>query len=194
MFLPPCTTRTLARLQVEKADNVTLDTVWNNRSCSIRIPVQIVSEKGKTDAKALLDSGAEGIYINANYVTKHRFPLENLKTPIYPRNVDGTPNKNGAICHAAILQMEMGDNHREQITFLVTNIGNHNILLGTDWLRAHNPNIDWQKNQIYLDRCPPLCKPRHTPGPTMAYLLPTCEWEEQINDDMDISINSIDVS
>jgi len=103
MFLPPYTTRTLARLQVEKADNVMLDTVWNNRSHSIRIPVRIVSEEGETNAKALLDSGTEGIYINANYVTKHQFPLENLKTPIYPWNVDGTPNKNGAIRHAAIL-------------------------------------------------------------------------------------------
>jgi hypothetical protein len=62
--------------------------------------------------------------------------------PIYPHNVDGTPNRNGAICHPAILQMEMGDDHREQVMFLVTDTGNHDILLGTDWLKAHNPNID----------------------------------------------------
>ena len=78
--------------------------------------------------------------------------------------------------------------------FLVTDTGNHDILLGMDWLKVHNPNIDWANNQIYLDRCPPLCKPCQTPGPTIAYLLPTCEWEEQIDDDMDIAINSIDVS
>jgi len=144
---------------VEKATNVTVDMVWNNRSYSIRIPVRIISEEGKTDAKALLDSGAEGIYINANYVKKHQFPLQDLKTPIYPRNVDGTPNKNGAIRHPAILQMEMGDNHRERIMFLVTDIGNHDILLGTDWLKAHNPNIDWAKNVIHMDQCPPLCQP-----------------------------------
>ena len=151
MFLPSCTTRTLAVLQAEKADNVTVDTVWNNRSRSIRIPVRIESEKGKTDAKALLDSGAEGVYINANYVQKHQLPLQNLKTPIYPRNVDGTPNKNGAIRHAAILRMEMGDDHKERVLFLVTDTGNHDILLGTDWLKVHNPNIDWAKNQIHLD-------------------------------------------
>jgi hypothetical protein len=151
MFLPSCTTRTLATLQLEKAINVTVDTVWNNRSRSIQIPVRIVSEEGKNDAKALLDSGAEGIYINANYVKKHRFPLQDLRIPIYPRNVDGTPNKNGAIHHAAILQMEMGNNHREQIMFLVTDTGNHDILLGTDWLRAHNPNIDWTQNTIHMD-------------------------------------------
>jgi hypothetical protein len=103
MFLPSCTTRTLAVLQAEKADHVFVDTTWNNRSRSIRIPVRIESEKGKTDAKALLDSGAEGVYINAAYVKKHQLPLQDLKMPIYPRNVDGTPNRNGAIRHAAIL-------------------------------------------------------------------------------------------
>jgi len=75
MFLPSCTTRTLAVLQSEKATNVTVDMVWNNRSHSIQISVWIVSEEGKTDAKALLDSGAKGIYINATYVKKHQLPL-----------------------------------------------------------------------------------------------------------------------
>ena len=45
-----------------------------------------------------------------------------------------------------------------------------------------------------MDQCPPLCRPHQTPGPTIAYLLPTCDWETQIDDDIDISINSIDVS
>jgi hypothetical protein len=90
--------------------------------------------------------------------------------------------------------MEMGDDHRERVLFLVTDTGNHDILLGTDWLKAHNPNIDWANNRIHLDRCPALCRPRRTPGPTIAYLLPTCEWEEQIDDDMDVAISSIDVS
>jgi hypothetical protein len=88
----------------------------------------------------------------------------------------------------------MGNNHRERIMFLVTDTGNHDILLGTDWLRAHNPNIDWAKNVIHMDQCPPLCQPRHTPGPTIAYLLPTCKWETQIDDNTDVAINSIDVT
>jgi hypothetical protein len=90
--------------------------------------------------------------------------------------------------------MEMGNDHKEQIMFLVTDTGNHDILLGMDWLKAHNPSINWAKNLIHMDRCPPLCKPCHTPGPTTAYLLPTCEWEAQINDDTDVAINSINVS
>ena len=193
MFLPSCTTRTLAVLWSEKATNVTVDTVWNNRSHSIQIPVRIIFEEGKTNAKALLDSGTEGIYINANYINKHQLPLQDLRIPIYTHNVDGTPNKNGAIYHAAMLQMEMGNDHKERIIFLVTDTGNHDILLGMDWLKVHNPNIDWAKNLIHMDRCPLLCKPCHTPGPTIAYLLPTCEWEAQIDNDTDVAINSIDV-
>ena len=167
MFLPSCTTRTLATLQLEKATNVTVDTVWNNRSRSIWILVWIVSEEGKTDAKALLDSGAEGVYINANYVKKHQLPLQNLKILIYPRNVDRTPNRNGAIRHAAILQMEMGDDHKERVLFLVTDTENHDILFGMDWLKVHNPNIDWANNQIHMDWCPPLSKP-HRMSPALS--------------------------
>jgi hypothetical protein len=89
--------------------------------------------------------------------------------------------------------MEMGDNHKEQIIFLVTDTGNHNILLGMDWLKAHNSNIDWAKNQIYIDQCLSLCKPCCIPRPTIAYLLPICDWKMQIDDDMDIAINSIDM-
>ena len=45
-----------------------------------------------------------------------------------------------------------------------------------------------------MDQCPPLCKPHQTSGPTIAYLLPTCDWEEQIDNDIDVAINSIDMS
>jgi hypothetical protein len=84
IFLPSYTTRVLAILQREKATNVIVDMVWNNRSHSIQILVQIVSKKQKIDAKALLDSRAEGIYINVNYVKIYQLPLQDLKTLIYP--------------------------------------------------------------------------------------------------------------
>jgi len=90
--------------------------------------------------------------------------------------------------------MEMGNNHRERVTFLVTNMGNHDMLLGTDWLKVHNPSIDWAKNKIHLNRYPAICRPRNTPGPTISYLLLTCEWEVQVNDYLDLSTKSIDAT
>jgi len=85
--------------------------------------------------------------------------MTTLVKPIYPRNVNGTMNKQGPICHTAILRMEMGEEHKETTEMAITNIGRHDILLGTDWFRAHNPQIDWAKNQLRLDCCPTSCYP-----------------------------------
>jgi len=55
--------------------------------------------------------------------------------------------------------MGIGTQHWENIEVAITNTGQHEILLGTDWLKAHNPSIDWSTNQFRLDRCPPQCHP-----------------------------------
>jgi hypothetical protein len=38
--------------------------------------------------------------------------------------------------------MEIGTKHQEDIEVAITNTENHDLLLGTDWLKAHNPSID----------------------------------------------------
>ena len=78
--------------------------------------------------------------------------------------------------------MEMGKNHKESTEMAITNTGNHDILLGTDWLKAHNPSIDWAKNKLHFNHCPPSCFSDKTyPTPTLGQLLPSEEWEEQYN-------------
>ena len=57
--------------------------------------------------------------------------------------------------------MEMGTHHKETIEATVTNTGNYDLLLGTNWLQAHNPNIDWTKNKLLLNRCPDTCFTEH---------------------------------
>jgi len=143
--------------QVVPTSIVTLSTIRNKRVPSIRIPVQIVHNGIKIDAQALLDSGAEGIYCNTAFVKTYVFPLLPLQDPIFPQNVDGTINTQGAICHAMTLQIEMGTRHIELANLFVTNTGDHDVLLGTDWLSKHNPNIDWATNTITLNRCPTMC-------------------------------------
>ena len=125
--------------------------IRNIRAPSIRMNVRIIHNEKQIDARALLDSGAEGLYCNTKFIQKQQLPLEPLMTPVYPRNVDGSLNKEGSIRHAAILRMEMGDEHQELAECLVTDIGDNDLLLGTDWLRAHNPSINWSTNHLALD-------------------------------------------
>jgi len=32
------------------------------------------------------------------------------------------------------------------------------MILGMLWLVAHNPEIDWEKREVRMMRCPPLCE------------------------------------
>jgi len=56
-----------------------------------------------------------------------------LPFPITCYNADGTTNKNGSITKVIRMNMTIGD-HQELIQLSVTNLGNHNLFLGHDWL------------------------------------------------------------
>jgi len=167
--------------------------IQNIHSPSIWVKVQIVCHRRKIDAYAILDSGAKGVYCNILFINAHKIPTSPLAKPIYPRNVDGTLNKQGPICHTAILRMEMGEEHKETTEMAVTNIGRHDILLGTNWFRAHNPQIDWAKNKLHLDRCPTSCYPSY-PNETsdLAHLLPTEDLEVHYSDLLESKYQGID--
>ncbi len=83
--------------------------------------------------------------------------------------------------------MEMGETHREYAEFLVTNTGDHDMLLGTDWLKAHNPSVDWATNTVTLNRCPTSCFPPKPEISLLAHLLPIMDWEPQDDDSQDSS-------
>jgi len=89
--------------------------------------------------------------------------------------------------------MEMGKQHKESTEMAITNIGHHNILLGTNWFKAHNPSINWAKNQLCLDQCPHTCYPdKANTTPTLGQLLPTEAWDNQYNNYIESKYHSID--
>jgi len=85
--------------------------------------IQILYNGKEIDAGAILDSGAEGIYCNISFIRKYRLPTYDIDCPIYPRNIDGILNKQGAIRCATILRMGMGTRHWENIEVTITNTG-----------------------------------------------------------------------
>jgi len=56
------------------------------------------SHKGVA-VKALLDSGATGLFIDMTFAKEKRFKMEKLKRPLVVRNVDGTANVGGSITY-----------------------------------------------------------------------------------------------
>jgi len=49
--------------------------------------------------KALLDSGATGLFMDTTFAREKGFKMEKLKNPLLVRNVDGTVNVGGAIMY-----------------------------------------------------------------------------------------------
>ncbi|ETW83230.1 hypothetical protein HETIRDRAFT_54460, partial [Heterobasidion irregulare TC 32-1] len=40
---------------------------------------------------------------------------------------------------------------------LAANLGGENVILGTDWLHEHNPQINWVKNSLTFSTCATTC-------------------------------------
>ena len=132
-------------------------------------------------AEVLLDSGCEGSCIDIKYVRDHGLSTTPLPRPIPVYNADGQLNVDGPISEMITLQLRI-DNHIERIDLGVTNLGKGQIFLGHDWLKRHNPSIDWRKGIVTFNRCPPVCTPGlrpifSDPDSDLPDALPTSELE-----------------
>jgi len=97
--------------------------VWLN----IRIE-KIDTHEGVT-VKALLDSGATGMFMDKRTVARHGFTLQKLERPIMVRNVDGTNNSGGAITHQVEANMYY-KGHVERMRMDIYNLGKTEVILG----------------------------------------------------------------
>jgi len=37
-------------------------------------------------------------------------------------------------------------------------LGKTEVILGMPWLAAHNPEINWEKGEVKMMQCPPICR------------------------------------
>jgi len=106
--------------------------------------------------KALLDSGATGLFMDMTFVREKGFKMKRMKNPLLVKNVDGTVNVGGAIMHQVECNMFF-KGHVERVRMDVYNLGKTEVILGMPWLAAHSPEIDWEKGEVKMTRCPPIC-------------------------------------
>ena len=106
--------------------------------------------------KALLDSGAMGLFMSKKLAERQGFKLEKLNKPIKVRNVDGSDNKGGSITHEVEVNL-FYRGHVERVRMDVCELGKTEVILGMPWLAAHNPEINWETGEVRMTRCPPLC-------------------------------------
>jgi transposase InsO family protein len=121
--------------------------------------IQLETGKKQT-ITALIDSGCTHTTIAEELVKKEKIETYPIPEPFEVYNADGTKNKTKLIKDFVPLVME-NNGHTEQIDAVVSKLDEMDLFLGHDWLTYHNPEVDWKKNIIRFNRCPPECKMEH---------------------------------
>ena len=128
----------------------------STRSFDLQVELQTTDTQEVKSSKALLDSGATGLFIDKSFVEKERLNTRKLSNPIPVTNVDGSPNEAGPITDVVDIILRY-KGHYERTLFAVTCTGKEDIILGLPWLREHNPEIDWQTEEVKMSHCPARC-------------------------------------
>lgn len=110
------------------------------------------------DTRAMLDSGASCCFINPRFVAEHGLHSVMKKRSIRLRTIDNSDVKSGRITHEVLLKVFVGD-HEEKLVCDITDIGDDNVILGINWLRLHNPTIDWDRSTLKFtsNHCQQFC-------------------------------------
>ncbi len=95
------------------------------------------------DVKGLVDSGATDCFMSPTTVKRMGLGKQPLERPRKIWNIDNTENKDGSITHFVDLQVQTRGIHKN-MRFLITNIGNEEIVLGYPWLVAYEPRFSWK--------------------------------------------------
>ena len=131
----------------------------SSQSFETDVEIQTTDTAQRICTKALVDSGATGLFVDWSFVQRHQINTRTLAEPIPVFNVNGTPNEQGAIRDVIDVVLCVKD-HSERAVFAITGLGKQDVILGLTWLKQHNPDIDWNTNEIKMTRCPPQCDTR----------------------------------
>jgi len=107
--------------------------------------------------KALLDSGATRSFIDRDFVCSKEMNTQTLSRNIPVFNVDSSPNEAGQISEVVDVVLQY-KTHSERMLLAVSGLRKQSLILGYDWLKDHNPKIDWEKGEVEMTRCSLWCE------------------------------------
>ena len=129
------------------------------RGTSLLLPVEIgtMDTSELHSIKALLDSGATRSFIDRDFVHSKEINTQILSHNILVFNVDGSPNEAGQISKVIDILL-CYKTHSERMLLAVSGLGKQSLILGYNWLKDHNPKVDWEKRGVEMTCCPLWCE------------------------------------
>ena len=131
----------------------------NAQGTSLLLPVEIrtMNTSKLYSVKALLDSRATESFINRNFVHSKGINTQTFLCNILVFNVDGSPNEAGQISEVIDILLHY-KTYSERMLLAISGLGKQSLILGYNWLKDHNPKIDWEKEEVEMTCCPLQCE------------------------------------
>ena len=134
------------------------------------VPATLFTGAHSHPVSALIDSGADGNFMNTSLVSELHLVPAQLKTPLEARALTGA--RFSQITHVTPpVSLLISGNHQENLVFHMLDSPTAPIVLGRPWLVKHNPHIDWANNTIlgWITFCLNNClKNALTPPPAVS--------------------------
>ena len=137
--------------------------LWLLREVWMKIGLEKLENHEGVAVKVLLDSRATELFINRTFAKEKGFKLKKLKKPLLVRNIDRIVNVGEAITHQVECNMFF-KGHVERARIDVCNLGKTEVILEMPWLAAYNLEINWEKGEVKITRCPPIFGKRKQKG------------------------------
>ncbi|SJL15452.1 uncharacterized protein ARMOST_18950 [Armillaria ostoyae] len=148
----------------------------NSQDFMLNVQLTTLTNRQVFATRGLVDSGCTSSAINRAFVQEHHLDTIRTAIPIIVYNADGTRNKGGDITEYVEVRLTIG-NHEERIDLAVTDLGAKDLYLGHDWLKRHNPVINWETGTVIFGCCQCVKNP---------FPLPDADaddhWDEELED------------
>lgn len=96
---------------------------------------------------ALVESGADDCFLDKELAMRSGIPVETLEAPLTANAIDGRLLAQ-VTQRTKPVALVVSGNHREEIQFHLISAPHSPLVLGSTWLKRHNPHIDWDEGRI----------------------------------------------
>ena len=133
------------------------NTVYLARYRSMKIPVSFRTAYARADKQILVDSRATNNFIHPRLIRRLALGTQRLERSKKIWNIDGTNNKAGRITDYVDLNVQTGKK-QNKMRFLITDLGNEDLILGYPWLATFEPKFSWADGTIDMEHLPVIIR------------------------------------
>lgn len=116
-----------------------------NKKQHVAIKCLLKQKKIAVETKAMIDSGATGLFIDEDFANRLGLKKWKKKRPVQLTLFDGSYARD--ITHQISLDLDFSG-VTQKLVLNVTTLSHYAIVLGLPWLKAFNPLIDWRNETV----------------------------------------------